>query len=623
MRTSLLGSMVAVPATLLLGVAAPGIAGAEPTTPGSARQSAPPTTSLISPAPAKTAPGKAAPGNTAPGKAAPSKTAPTTSAPTASKSRTPDRAAADGPIVAYRDGVPVTLPKNLTAAGQASFLDGLRAQLTQQGMALYQQLMQLLPMGGGNGPVRGTPTLTVTPSSSIAPGSTVTVAGSGYRAGEDLYVVQTVAKPSSGYPSTYADGGAKLTVRGDGTFTATLKIQRAFNGVDCLKTKCFVASITAFPKLTDRTQDAWVPITLNGAAAGTAAPSGAGGAGAGASGAGGAGAGGAGNTGGAPTAPASGGPSVSLSKSTGLNAAGDTVTVTGRGFSTSGPGVYVGIAQTDQHSSTDASAFGPGTVFVSTANGKMAADGSFAVALPVSARFGKADCTANACAVYTLAAHGSSDRSQDTSTRVTFGGGAAGAAGAPAASPEGEAPGAAGTPTVSLSTTSLARSGATPITVSGRGFSTAGPGVYLGVAETARYSTTEASAFGAVTYVRPDQIGDDGSFTVALDVEPVFAAGNCLENPCAIYTMAAHGSDDRSQDTVTPLTIKGAAAGATTKVAQPGAEAAAADADSVQAAAAVSSADDSTGRWVWGAGTAALVVAAAIGGLLLGRRTSR
>ncbi|MCK0439537.1 neocarzinostatin apoprotein domain-containing protein [Gordonia alkaliphila] len=587
MRTSLLGSVAALGVAALIGLTVPGVASADPTAPrsGSPRQSAP------APKPAPVA---------------------------------PKRSAVDGPIVAYRDGVPVVLPKHLTAAGQASFLDGLRAQLTEQGMALYQQLMQFLPMGGGgNGPSRGTPVLTVTPSS-IAPGSTVAVSGSGYRPGEDLYVVQTVAKPSSGYPSTYADGGAKLTVRGDGTFAATLKIQRSFNGVDCSATKCFVASITAFPKLTDRTQDAWVPITLAGAGAGAGAeqpdtaPAAQGPAAP------------------APGAPATGQPAVSLSKSTGLNPAGDTVTVTGRGFGTSGPGVYVGIAQTDQHSSTDASAFGPGTVFVSTANGKLSSDGSFSVQLPVAARFGKADCTKNACAVYTLAAHGSTDRSQDTSTGVSFAGGPSAGADAPAASPAAEPPAAAGTAAVSLSTTSIASTGATPITVSGKGFSTAGPGVYLGVAETARYSTTDASAFGAVTYVRPDQIGADGSFTVTLDVEPVFAAGNCVENPCAIYTMAAHGSADRSQDTATPLTIKGADAGkpaegktaegktASDKAANAASSPGSASTDpDVQAVAATSTTDDSVSPWIWGAGTAALVVAAALGGLLLGRRTSR
>ncbi|MGV3114344.1 hypothetical protein ACEE18_06980, partial [Corynebacterium freneyi] len=114
-------------------------------------------------------------------------------------------------------------------------------------------------------------------------------------------------------------------------------------------------------------------------------------------------------------------------------------------------------------------------------------------------------------------------------------------------------------PSVTLSTNQIAASGVTSITVTGTGFATTGPGIYVGVAEKAKFSHTDASAFGAVNYVKTSEMGADGSFTTIVDVEPVFAAGNCIDNACALFTFAAHGSSDRSQDTVTDLVVGGTA----------------------------------------------------------------
>jgi hypothetical protein len=58
--------------------------------------------------------------------------------------------------------------------------------------------------------------------------------------------------------------------------------------------------------------------------------------------------------------------------------------------------------------------------------------------------------------------------------------------------------------------------------VNGTGFATTGPGVYVGVAETGKYSTTDSSAYNLVTWVPSTQISADGSFSVTLDVAPVF-----------------------------------------------------------------------------------------------------
>lgn len=202
--------------------------------------------------------------------------------------------------------------------------------------------------------------------------------------------------------------------------------------------------------------------------------------------------------------------------------------------------------------------------------------GAFTTELPVDVTFGDVDCRTTQCYVATFTAFPKlADRSQDVWEPIHFDGAAAPAestqAGSPAAPTRPGAPAATapspstgGTPaatasahgpSVTLSTNQIAASGVTSITVTGTGFATTGPGIYVGVAEKARFSHTDASAFGAVNYVKTSEMGADGSFTTIVDVEPVFAAGNCIDNACAMFTFAAHGSSDRSQDTVTDLVV--------------------------------------------------------------------
>ncbi|OFU59237.1 hypothetical protein HMPREF3135_10390 [Corynebacterium sp. HMSC14H10] len=426
--------------------------------------------------------------------------------------------------------------------------------------------------------------LSVTPATDLSDGATVTIKGVGYPANANIYLAQTIEKPKSGYPSTYGEA-AKVTVGADGSFTQEMKVATSFGDVDCTSTQCYVASFTAFPNLSDRSNDQWVPITFKAGATSQAAQS--------------QGSTGAAPSGGQSTGSGSQSPSqsrgsalVSLSKTSDLNPSGDTIRVEGKGFKTSGPGIYVGIAQNDQMDVTNADSFGPDTKFVSTSRGNLKSDGSFSVDLPVSAKFGTADCMQNACSVYTIAAHGSSDRSQDTATAVSFAGGAAkqdatlpsgggssqsaGSAsssasgstgssgsssttGSSGSSSSNDSSSSTGTPAVSLSTTELNPSGSTAITVSGTGFKTSGNGIYVAVAEKNKFSTTNADAFSAAEFVRTSQMSSDGSFSTTLNVEAVTSAANCVENDCALYTFAAHGSSDRSQDTATDLSVGGSA----------------------------------------------------------------
>lgn len=429
--------------------------------------------------------------------------------------------------------------------------------------------------------------LSVTPATDLSDGATVTIKGVGYPANANIYLAQTIEKPKSGYPSTYGEA-AKVTVGADGSFTQEMKVATSFGDVDCTSTQCYVASFTAFPNLSDRSNDQWVPITFKAGATSQAAQS--------------QGSTGAAPSGGQSTGSGSQSPSqsrgsalVSLSKTSDLNPSGDTIRVEGKGFKTSGPGIYVGIAQNDQMDVTNADSFGPDTKFVSTSRGNLKSDGSFSVDLPVSAKFGTADCMQNACSVYTIAAHGSSDRSQDTATAVSFAGGAAkqdatlpsgggssqsagsasssasgstgssesssinASSGSSSSSSSNDSSSSTGTPAVSLSTTELNPSGSTAITVSGTGFKTSGNGIYVAVAEKNKFSTTNADAFSAAEFVRTSQMSSDGSFSTTLNVEAVTSAANCVENDCALYTFAAHGSSDRSQDTATDLSVGGSA----------------------------------------------------------------
>ncbi|OFL71020.1 hypothetical protein HMPREF2752_00025 [Corynebacterium sp. HMSC077C02] len=426
--------------------------------------------------------------------------------------------------------------------------------------------------------------LSVTPATDLSDGATVTIKGVGYPANANIYLAQTIEKPKSGYPSTYGEA-AKVTVGADGSFTQEMKVATSFGDVDCTSTQCYVASFTAFPNLSDRSNDQWVPITFKAGATSQAAQS---------QGSTSAAPSGGQSTGSGSQSPSQsrGNASVSLSKTSDLNPSGDTIRVEGKGFKTSGPGIYVGIAQNDQMDVTNADSFGPDTQFVSTSRGNLKSDGSFSVDLPVSAKFGTADCMQNACSVYTIAAHGSSDRSQDTATAVSFAGGAAkqdatlpsgggssqsagsassgtsGSTGSSGTSSTSASSGSSssngsssstGTPSVSLSTTELNPSGSTAITVSGSGFKTSGNGIYVAVAEKNKFSTTNADAFSAAEFVRTSQMSSDGSFSTTLNVEAVTSAANCVENDCALYTFAAHGSSDRSQDTATDLSVGGSA----------------------------------------------------------------
>ncbi|MGW6377243.1 hypothetical protein ACWFRB_14395 [Rhodococcus sp. NPDC055112] len=228
-------------------------------------------------------------------------------------------------------------------------------------------------------------------------------------------------------------------------------------------------------------------------------------------------------------------PLVSLSKATDLTADGDTITVSGTGFSGAGAGLYVGLIQDSKYSATDSTAW-------MTTKWLKPADftaGAWTATIDVAAIKGDSNCLVNTCSIYTVAAHGSADRTQDTKTPVTFK--------APVVVPTGPA-------VTATKTTDIAANGET-ITVSGTGFSGAGAGLYVGLIQDSKYSATDSTAWMTTKWLKPADF-TAGAWTATIDVAAIKGDSNCLVNTCSIYTVAAHGSADRTQDTKTPVTFK-------------------------------------------------------------------
>lgn len=287
------------------------------------------------------------------------------------------------------------------------------------------------PGGAADRDASDGPRFTLSARDRLDDDSALTITGAGYAPGENIYVTQTIEKPASGYPQTYGEA-VKVSVDDAGAFTTELPVDVTFGDVDCRTTQCYIATFTAFPKLADRSQDVWEPIHFDGAAApaesspagSPAAPTGPGAPAATAPSP---------STGGAPAATAyAHGPNVTLSTNQIATSGVTSITVTGTGFATTGPGIYVGVAEKAKFSHTDASAFGA-VNYVKTS--EMGADGSFTTIVDVEPVFATGNCIDNACALFTFAAHGSSDRSQDTVTDLVVGGTAEEKAAASAAAP--------------------------------------------------------------------------------------------------------------------------------------------------------------------------------------------
>ncbi|MGB3412794.1 MAG: IPT/TIG domain-containing protein [Microthrixaceae bacterium] len=250
-------------------------------------------------------------------------------------------------------------------------------------------------------------------------------------------------------------------------------------------------------------------------------------------------------------------PSIAVSNTTGLAATGSTVTVTGQGFdpaivegSNGTVGVYValgrGASTTVPEVYTSAKFVRPTGPSPETSGGaKINTDGTFSATIPVSALFSASNssvnCYVDSCSIYVFSAHtGSYAPWTFTKTPVIF-----------------QAPTA---PMVAVSKTTGLDPAGQNVTVTGAGFAATAPGIYVvfGPVDTSTPWWLDASAFGDAKYLTGSAIGANGTFTTTLKPVASYVGSSpvdCSTASCAIATMKAHGSTDRSQDTVTPVTF--------------------------------------------------------------------
>ncbi|ORL39080.1 hypothetical protein A6F59_22795, partial [Prescottella equi] len=396
-------------------------------------------------------------------------------------------------------------------------------------------------------PVTGSgPRVSVGKTSGLnAAGDKISVRGSGFSTtGMGIYVgiAQTNKYSSTNADMFYGTKYIKPTDMPGGSFSTTIDVIGAFPNGDCINNECALYTLAAHGS-SDRSQDTKTKISF----VGTAPPVTGGGGGGGGT------ATGPGAAGAAPgtTFTANSGLSVSLSKSSDINPAGETVTVSGSGFSGAAPGLYVGLVQDNVFSAADASVWMT-SAFVKP---EQISGGNWSLSVDMVATRGAFDCIKNACSIYTVMAHGSPDRSQDTKTPVSFVGGVApGTVTAPPALNAAGAPGAAKTAAVTLSKAKGLKVEGDEITISGTGFSGEQPGIYVGLIQESKFSTTDAGAWMTTAFITPSRI-KDGAWSTSMKVQAVKGDSDCTKNACSIYTIAAHGSSDRSQDTQTPVSF--------------------------------------------------------------------
>jgi hypothetical protein len=398
------------------------------------------------------------------------------------------------------------------------------------------------------------PTLTVTPTVNLDPAApvTLTVTGSGYSGaaggGTGIYLAFG-PKSASGaaFVASQAQLGAskwthlgatpsagQATLNADGTFSTTLTVNASYGSVNCRVVQCGVITVAAHGDFSDRTQDAFTPTLFS-----TTGMS----------------------------------PSVNVTPTTGLDRdAETTVTVSGTGFdpnAANGKGFYVAFGPKGSDFSTNTAPYYK-AVYVrltgTTPDTTLNLDGSWSTTIAVKRAYSKTaggattdyDCSQIVCNVLTFGAQGSTDRSLDTTTQVTF---------APA-------PGAPG-PAISVSpTTGLSVDGPTTVNVSGSGFdpvARSAQGIYvaygpLGATAQNDYFTSKWVAQSNLPTATRDTLSSTGTFSTTLSVSPSYtgavSAINCTVLPCYVQTFAAHGDPDRTQDTAQLITFGGTAANA-------------------------------------------------------------
>lgn len=235
-------------------------------------------------------------------------------------------------------------------------------------------------------------TLSVTPSTGLNPaGATVTINGSGYTPGQGVYVrfcQQPSGTPGSGPAGRATNCDTSLDqwitpIPSAGAFSTTMTVAKVFGTTDCGVVTCGI--FTRRDHVGgggDFSSDVFFPVSFSGA------------------------------------------PQVSASPYRALNPAGQTVTVTGQGF-TPGIGVYVRLCKQAAGAPGTPAGRPPGTdchtpsdVWISP----IPASGTFTTTLNAVGTFGSIDCLATQCGVFVRRDHlVPTDYSQDAFRPLSFG----------------------------------------------------------------------------------------------------------------------------------------------------------------------------------------------------------
>lgn len=372
----------------------------------------------------------------------------------------------------------------------------------------------------------GGPELAVTPSTGLDPeGQDVTVDGTGYTAGQGVYVQyckQPDATPGSGAAgrATHCDPAQANQrwinpIDEDGSFSTTVPVTptivKSGVTVDCQVEQCGI--FTRRDHVgggSDFSSDRFTPISFQ--------------------------------------APAS--PTLVVDPSTDIDRDGQTVTVNGSGY-TPGLGVYVQYCEAPAGTPGEGAAGRATHCDPAQANQRwvnpIGQDGTFSVELPITPAITKGeetvDCLDGGCGIFTRRDHngGATDFSLDAYAPVTF------------ADDPGPQP---GTPTLTADqTTGLDPAGET-ITVQGTGFL---PGIELYVAECDAAVAAGGACNMASFKVAP--VAEDGTFTAEVTVQGQFGSGatatDCKADgaQCAIQTSRVGQGSDRTQEATLPISF--------------------------------------------------------------------
>jgi hypothetical protein len=256
------------------------------------------------------------------------------------------------------------------------------------------------------------------------------------------------------------------------------------------------------------------------------------------------------------TGTGTGGQTLTVSDVDGLDPDGQTVTVTGSGYDIAGfnlatEGMYVAlcvdngasapgpcVGGADLEGDDGASRWITNNAYPGVPHVTIGADGSFSTTLTLTAADANTDCNdlapGKTCKVVTRMDHrASGDRSQDVKVAVDFAEPQAGAR-------------------LQVSPANGLFTKGQDVVVTGTGYPTTAPGLYVVFGPEAENNTTQG-IYGAQTFIPSSQISSEGSFTITLqDVEPVYSVEDedydFTDGGGHISTMRAHGTPDPTGD---------------------------------------------------------------------------